>query len=161
MTDFYITCYREYQNNEDQPAGLDGGINATKTNYWRRELKEVNYLINPVEQMRTDWVAAHRPGAVADNALPETTLQLSVGAKLLPTLPMRGRQFIHYLAMALGLESRREGFLNPHSWKHNKMVWGMNLEAYTGTDLDNAGLATRSGESIQVHRGWGLGTTSR
>ena len=75
--------------------------------------------------------------------LPETSLQLSVGAKLLPTLPMKGRNFLHYLAMALGLESRREGFLNPYSWKHNKMVWGMNCEAYTGTDLDNSGLATR------------------
>ena len=48
---------------------------------------------------------------------------------------MKGRNFLHYLAMALGLESRREGFLNPYSWKHNKMVWGMNLEAYTGKGL--------------------------
>ena len=64
---------------------------------------------------------------------------------------MRGRQFIHYLSMALGLESRPEGFRNPYSWKHNKMVWGVNAEAYTGTDLDNAGLATRAGESLQVH----------
>ena len=27
----------------------------------------------------------------------------------------------------------------------------MNLESYTGTGLDNSGLAARSGESIQVH----------
>ena len=53
--------------------------------------------------------------------------------------------------MALGLESKREGFLNHHSWHHNKNVWGINLEVYTGTDLDNAGLSTRAGESIQVH----------
>ena len=108
----------------------------------------------PNEQLRSDWAPALHPGpaeGVPDLDLPETTLQFSVGARLLPTLPMRGRQFMQYLAMALGLESRREGFLNPYSWKHNKMVWGMNLEAYTGTDLDNSGLATRSGESIQVH----------
>ena len=53
--------------------------------------------------------------------------------------------------MALGLESKREGFLNHLSWKHNKNVWGVNLEVYTGTELDNAGLSTRAGESIQAH----------
>ena len=53
--------------------------------------------------------------------------------------------------MALGVESKREGFMNYHSWHHNKNVWGVNLEVYTGTDLDNAGLSTRAGESIQLH----------
>ena len=42
--------------------------------------------------------------------------------------------------MALGLESKREGLLNHLSWKHNKNVWGVNFEVYTGTELDNAGL---------------------
>ena len=90
-------------------------------------------------------------GAVATIDLPETTMQLSIGSKLIPTLPVKGRQQIPFLAMALGLESKREGFLNHLSWKHNKNVWGLNLEVYTGTDLDNSGLSTRSGESIQVH----------
>ena len=61
------------------------------------------------------------------------------------------------VAEALGVESKREGFLNHASWRHNKNVWGVNLEVYTGTDLDNAGLSTRAGESIQVHfEGLGL-----
>ena len=60
--------------------------------------------------------------------------------------------------MALGVESKREGFMNYNSWHHNKNVWGVNLEVYSGTDLDNAGLSTRAGESIQLHFE-NLGTT--
>ena len=56
-----------------------------------------------------------------------------------------------HLAQALGVESKREGFLNHLSWHHNKNIWGINLEVYTGTELDNAGLSTRAGESIQIH----------
>ena len=114
-----------------------------------------------IGQLVTDIAPAHRtpPGTAAlhNNDLPETTLQLSIGSMLIPTLPIRGRQQIPFLAMALGLESRREGFLNHHSFKHNKSVWGVNMEVYTGTQLDNAGLSTRAGESIQIHyEGLGL-----
>ena len=63
-------------------------------------------------------------GGIPNTELPETTLQLSIGSKLIPTLPIRGRQQLPFLAMALGLESKREGFLNHLSWKHNKNVWG-------------------------------------
>ena len=105
------------------------------TEYYGRELKEINYLMNPIEQIRSDIHPNHRDGQITDNNLPETTLQLHVGAKLLPQLPMRGRQFVMYLAMALGLEARRESFLNQYSWKHNKMCWGLNAEVYTGGGL--------------------------
>ncbi len=76
---------------------------------------------------------------------------MPIGSKLIPTLPIRERQQVEHLAMALGHESKREGFMYRLSWKHSKNVWGVNLEVYTGTDLDNAGLSTRAGESIQLH----------
>ncbi len=38
-----------------------------------------------------------------------------------------GRQQIPFLAMALGLESKHEGFLNHLSWKDNKNVLGYQL----------------------------------
>ncbi len=50
---------------------------------------------------------------VADNNLPKTTLQISIGAMQLPELPMKAHQKLMYLAMALGLEGKCEAFLNP------------------------------------------------
>ena len=135
-------------------------MHAAKTAYYGAELKEINYLPDMIGQVTTDiapGLRAAAAGGIPNIELPETTLQLSIGSKLIPTLPIRGRQQIPFLAMALGLESKREGFLNHLSWKHNKNVWGINMEVYTGTDLDNAGLSTRAGESIQVHfEGLGL-----
>ncbi len=64
---------------------------------------------------------------------------------------MKACQKLMYLAMAFGLDSKREGFMNPYSWMHNTNVWGLNAEVYTGTDLDHASLSSRAGESIQVH----------
>ena len=108
-------------------------------------------------QIKADFDPSQRDGALTDIQLPEQTLQVSIGSKLIPTLPIRERQQVMHLAMALGLESKREGFLNHLSWHHNKNVWGCNLEVYTGSELDNAGLSTRAGASIQIHFE-GLGT---
>ena len=152
MTDFFATVFRRYVNHE---AGTDvadyAAKNAAKTTYYGAELKEVNYMPSMRGQIITDIAPSLRDGALTNIQLPEQTLQVSIGSKLIPTLPMRERQQIYFLAMALGLESKREGFLNHLSWHHNKNVWGLNLEVYTGTDLDNAGLSTRAGESIQLH----------
>ena len=139
----------------------DNDVNAAKTAYFQCELKPVNYFPDMINQLKTDFLPDQRPGAPAagieDNDLPETTLQVSVGSKLIPTLPLKGGQQIAHLAMALGLDSKREGFLNHLSFKHNKSVWGINMEVYTGTQLDNAELSTRAGESIQIHyEGLGL-----
>ena len=72
-----------------------------------------------IGQLKSDFLAANRPGGpIAANDLPETTLQCSVGSKLIPTLPLKGGQQIAHLAMALGLDSKREGFLNHLSFRH-------------------------------------------
>ena len=110
-------------------------------------------------QILTDIDATQRDGGVTNLNIQEQTLQVSIGSKLIPTLPNRERQQVEHLAMALGVESKREGFMNYLSWHHNKNVWGVNLEVYSGTDLDNAGMSTRAGESIQLHfENIGLGT---
>jgi hypothetical protein len=151
LKDVFVTCSRAYVNAEDGAVAAGAGINGAKTAYFGAELKEVNYLPDMMGQIQSDIAPARRVGAVANNDLPETTFQFSIGSKLIPTLPVKGRQQTPFLAMALGLESKREGFLNHLSWKHNKNVWGLNLEVYTGTDLDNSGLSTRAGESLQCH----------
>ena len=152
----FITVSRQFQIADTG----DNDLNDAKTAYYQCELKPVNYFPDMIGQLRTDFLPANRPGAnpvINNNDLPETTLQVSVGSKLIPTLPLKGGQQIAHLAMALGLDSKREGFLNHLSFRHNKSIWGLNWEVYTGTDLDNAGLATRAGESIQVHyEGLGL-----
>ncbi len=133
MTDFFVTCYRAYPNSEDGGVGVAAGVNAAETAYYGAQLKEVNYLIDPIGQIKSDLAPAHRDNPLINHQLPETTLQIAVGAKQIPELPMKGRRRQMYLAMALGLEGKREGFLNPYSWQHNKGIWSTNLEIYTGT----------------------------
>ena len=118
----FVTCSRAYVNNEDGTVAAGAGVNGAKTAYYGAEMKEVNYLPDMMGQILTDIAPAHRAGAVANIDLPETAMQLSIGSKLIPTLPVKGRQQIPFLAMALGLESKREGFLNHLSWKHGKCV---------------------------------------
>ena len=101
----------------------NAAVNQAKTEYYQCELKPVNYMPDMIGQLKSDFIAANRPGQVANNDLPDTTLQCSVGSKLIPTLPLKGGQQIAHLAMALGLDSKREGFLNHLSFKHNKSVW--------------------------------------
>ena len=106
IQDAFVTVFRRYLNNENGDVDAGAGVNAAKTAYFGAELKEVNYL----PQIVTDIAPAHRtpPGtaALANNDL-ETSLQLSIGSKLIPTLPLKGGQQIAHLAMALGLEIGR------------------------------------------------------
>ena len=155
MADFFITVFRRYENKE-LGTGEDNHAdkNQALTDYFACKLKGVNYLPSMRGQIRTDWAPTQRStaaGGITNVNLPEQTLQVSIGSKLIPTLPIRERQQVEHLAMSLGLESKREGFMNPVAWHHNKNVWGCNLEVYSGTDRDNAGMSTRAGESIQLH----------
>jgi hypothetical protein len=101
MKDVFVTCSRAYVNAEDGAAAVGAGVNGAKTAYVGAELKEVNYLPDMMGQILTDIAPARRVGAVANINLPETTFQLSIGSKLIPTLPVKGRQQIPFLAMAL------------------------------------------------------------
>ena len=103
--------FRRYVNHE---AGTDvagyAAINTARTTYYGAELKETNYLPSMRGQIISDIAPTLRDGGSAaapryNNSIPEQTLQVSIGSKLIPTLPMRERQQIYHLAMALGLES--------------------------------------------------------
>ncbi len=63
---------------------------------------------------------------------------------------MAGGNAYSHMKMVLGIESLREGFNNLHSSDHNKKLFGVNLEKFTGTQLDGSGRTTRAGESIMA-----------
>ena len=155
VTDIFCTLHREIdathaiggtEDNSDAKGRVLLPLNtAGLRDCIAGKLKECNYLWNP-EQLVTDGLET--AAAVAGQG--EFSLQINWGAKQIPEIAASGGQLMSHLMMALGMEQAREGFSDFHSYNHNKFLMRFNLEVYTGTELDNAGLSSRAGESIQI-----------
>ena len=87
---------------------------------------------------------------VPDSAVKDTTFQIQIGAKQIPETPLKGGNVISHCKMSLGIESLREGWGNLHSYDISKKVFAINLEKFTGVQLDGSGDTTRAGESIMA-----------
>ena len=154
IKDIVCTLYRPYSNSHS----AEGNENTAVAHLGRALLKECNYLWGGTSQIFADTNPALRgapdaenvpaAGQVLDANLKETSFQIQIGAKQIPETPLKGGNLVSHCKMSLGIEALREGWGNLHSYDISKKVFAVNLEKYTGTQLDGSGDTTRAGESI-------------
>ena len=134
IKDIICTLYRPYVNSA---ATTDEG-KLHMTNVGQSLLKECNFLWGAQSQLLEDTNPDTRgipdattgvPAATAveDAALPQTTFQIRIGAKMIPHVPMSGGNVVSHLKMPNGIESLRLGFNNLHSFENNKKCFAINL----------------------------------